>query len=140
MDHAPYYVNNAAARGEAAATSQKRVHELSSPSVLPKQTGGTTQILIFETLLMTSRPIVCGLWIKNLRQSSDRFSPHVFYSFSQFSLKYLNISKQLEKDAYNCNHSLASCIAFLLIFRGRNSFVTFSSKQSEKKLHSLSHT
>ena len=33
MDHAPYYVNNAAARGEAAATSQKRVHELSSPSV-----------------------------------------------------------------------------------------------------------
>ena len=33
VDQAPYYVNNAAARGEAAATSQKRVHELSSPSV-----------------------------------------------------------------------------------------------------------
>ena len=34
LDHAPYCVNNAAARGEAAATSQKRVHQLSSPSVV----------------------------------------------------------------------------------------------------------
>ena len=37
MDHAPYCVNNAAARGEAAATSQKRVHELSSTSVLAQK-------------------------------------------------------------------------------------------------------
>ena len=36
MDHAPYCVNNAAARGEAAATSQKKVHELTSTSVLKK--------------------------------------------------------------------------------------------------------
>ena len=34
VDHAPYCMNNAAARGKAAATSQKRVHELSSTSVV----------------------------------------------------------------------------------------------------------
>ena len=34
MDHAPYCVNNAAARGEAAATYEKTVHELSLTSVL----------------------------------------------------------------------------------------------------------
>ena len=33
MDHVPYCVNNAAARGEAAATYRKTIHKLSSTSV-----------------------------------------------------------------------------------------------------------
>ena len=33
VDHAPYCVNNAAARGEAAATYRKTIHKLSSTSV-----------------------------------------------------------------------------------------------------------
>ena len=64
MDHAPYCVNNAAARGEAAATSQKRVHELSSTSVfnlLRYQICGFFPILIHQEALTFASKCLSGM-------------------------------------------------------------------------------